>query len=226
VSAQGWFTVWEVVASVGTVTVICGLFVEYGPDVLTPLKFWGEREYPKYEIKVESPGERKGGAFVVIGIVVELIGGLGIIVQSDRIETQHRREIAHLNARNMGLLSIDEIGSFNTCLKKATPKGKVVVAGGTFDSRAAHLAEQIRLLLSLNGYEVESEPVERGRIYRLGIGAVVATARSVSPPPPQIVGLQDAFRCIGLSLPVAQPTAATQWLRTDDVLIVVNESPP
>jgi hypothetical protein len=77
--------------------------MEYGWGVFAFLKFWGKREYPKFEIKVESPRERKGGALVVIGIAIELFGGVGVVVQSDRIESHHRRDIEKLRADNLNL---------------------------------------------------------------------------------------------------------------------------
>ena len=86
-SSQGWFNCWEIVAATGTVTVIIGLFIEYGFGVFAFLKFWGKREIPEYHVKVETPREQKGSALVVFGIAIELIGAIGIFVQSLRIES-------------------------------------------------------------------------------------------------------------------------------------------
>lgn len=98
-SSEGWFTFWEVLAAIGTTIVIVGLFLEYGPDTFTFLKFWGEREISGFRVKVETPTERKGDVLVVLGIAIELIGGVGIIVQSYRLELQHRKEVATLEAQ-------------------------------------------------------------------------------------------------------------------------------
>src|ERR1700733_9036297 len=99
-SRQGWLYFWEIVAATGTVAVIIGLLIEYGLETFTFLKFW-ERStgIGTYSVKVESPRERKGALLVVLGIVIELLGGVGTIVQSFRVETENQRDIAILNQR-------------------------------------------------------------------------------------------------------------------------------
>src|SRR5579862_8247805 len=95
-SAQNWFFGFEILSGIATAVVIVGLFKEYGLDVLKAFKFWGTRETHAH-IEIETASKRQGSALVVLGIVVELIGTVGIVATSLRIETQHRKEVAGLN---------------------------------------------------------------------------------------------------------------------------------
>jgi hypothetical protein len=94
-SLQGWFTTFEILGGIGTLTVIIGLFLEYGYDVLEPLRFWIKTIH-RFEVEVETAKAKLGAALVVMGIIIELGGSVGVIVVSDRIETAHRRELALL----------------------------------------------------------------------------------------------------------------------------------
>lgn len=98
-SPQGWFDFWEIVTAAGTAAVITGLFIEYGLGIFSFLKFWGKREIAELHVKIETPWERKGSALVVFGIAIELVGSIGIFVQSLRIETENRRTVAALELK-------------------------------------------------------------------------------------------------------------------------------
>lgn len=53
--------------------------------------------------------ERFGGALVLIGIVLELAGGIGAFVYSGKLETAHRRQIADMQAEfSWRSLNLDE----------------------------------------------------------------------------------------------------------------------
>ena len=95
-SLDGWYVTWEIIAAIGTVAVFVGVFLEYGLGIFSVLKFWGL--HPAH-IEVETRTERFGSMLVVLGLAVELIGGVGVVVTSFRIETQHQREIAEIRHR-------------------------------------------------------------------------------------------------------------------------------
>jgi hypothetical protein len=97
-SAQNWFFISEIVSGLGTVLVIVGLFKEYGSDVLLAFKFWGDKKPHRAHVEIETKSKRQGGALVVLGIAIELVGTIGIFATSLRIETEHRSEIADLNS--------------------------------------------------------------------------------------------------------------------------------
>jgi hypothetical protein len=97
-SVEAWFDAFEVLTASGTILVIVGLFKEYGvEDLLGVLTFWRKTFHPA-RVRVETWSERVGGLFVVLGIAIELVGGIGIFATSLRIETQHRRDIAALQS--------------------------------------------------------------------------------------------------------------------------------
>lgn len=218
-------TICEVLTFIGTALVLIGLLKEYGLEgLLEVVSVWKERDFAS-RIKVESWSERVGSLFVLLGIAVELLGSVGVFKISLRIETQHRREIARVTAHISGLLSFEEINALSGCLKKAFPKGNVIVTGGALDNRASALAGQLRLLLSFAGYTVR--PPKGNTIFRLGYGTVVAVAQNASPVPLRIQGLAKAFACINWPLPVGSASANNvNWLSADDVLLVVNAGPP
>lgn len=96
-SSQDWFDFWEGVTILSGSVVLRGLWLEYDWSISTFLKWLRERrKLREYHVKVESPRERKGGALVVLGITFELVSTGGVVVQSHRIETQHREQIAQL----------------------------------------------------------------------------------------------------------------------------------
>lgn len=93
-SLDGWYVTWEIIAAIGTIAVFVGVFLEYGLGVFGVLRFWGL--HPAH-IEVETSIKRFGSMLVVLGLAVELVGGVGVIVTSLRLDTLHRHEIAKLN---------------------------------------------------------------------------------------------------------------------------------
>jgi hypothetical protein len=81
-SANCLLELFEKLTIVGTVIVVIGLIKEYGIETFKP---W-ERDKAAH-IKVETAPERLGGALVVLGIVLELAGSVGVLKMSRSIET-------------------------------------------------------------------------------------------------------------------------------------------
>jgi hypothetical protein len=100
-----WNFIWEIVAAVGTIAVLVGAFLEYGPEVFDVAK----RKIHSATIEVETQTKQFGSFLVVVGLAVELVGGVGVIVTAGMIETAHRREIANMQAEfSWRSLSADE----------------------------------------------------------------------------------------------------------------------
>jgi hypothetical protein len=102
-SLESKLTVFEWLTFIGTALVLLGLVKEYGlSGLLEVLSIWKRKDRDS-RIKVETWSERVGAVFVVLGIGVELIGGVGVFKTSLRIESHHRREIENLRAANLAL---------------------------------------------------------------------------------------------------------------------------
>ena len=91
-SAESAFFACEIVAACGTAIVLIGLALEYGKDVFQVWKLFSKKKFHVAQVEFHTPLKGIGSALVVIGIIIELLGGFGVVATSMRLETANRRQ--------------------------------------------------------------------------------------------------------------------------------------
>jgi hypothetical protein len=140
-SLQFWYDAFEALAAVGAALVVRGLILEYGKGLIPAFKFWKSGHA---EVSIETARMRRGAVLVLLGVTAEFFGATGVWVTSDRIETQHRREIATMQSllawRSLSVEQQKAIGQ--ACSGLPNPKS-VLMRSLNGDAEAYFLSQDI-----------------------------------------------------------------------------------
>jgi hypothetical protein len=218
-SLQGWFNIFEALSFISAATVISGLVLEYGKDLFKVVKFWEPGPHIA-EIEVETFKKKRGSVLVVVGIFLELIATGGIAVMSDRIETQHRAEIAEIeNAVVWRQLSPDQATKIASSLRKYAGQ-KVNVFAYNGDLEAWAFANQIELALGGKdgaGWNVYFARIIWSRLTTTGI-LVETTEKATDRDRRVAKDLLNALNSQGLAAVSPAPQFASGEDRKDELV--------